>query len=77
MLLRDTQGALAGEVMNETESLFLRVLTFAGGDVDIDPKEDFLDVLSGSIWYFVGPGRFLASSYLISLCPGDKFVLIG
>ena len=46
-LFRDTRGALAGAVMNGTESLFLRTLGFIGGDGAFVPVEDFLGDLGG------------------------------
>ena len=46
-LFRDTRGALAGAVMNGTESLFLRALCFIGGDGVFVPADDFLGDLGG------------------------------
>ena len=46
-LFRDTRGALAGAVMNGTESLFLRALCFAGGDGVLAPKELFIGGFGG------------------------------
>ena len=62
-LFRDTRGALAGAVMNGTESLFLRALCFAGGDGVFAPKEAFLGALGGVLITLVLSRQYSGSSF--------------